>query len=348
MKKQGSARRRPWVLCVFAAVAWVWLAGPAAAQNLSFPGDVNFDFQLTAQDAVVLANLLAGNLAPDNDFSAGDPCLYDSIVGILRFVPSGEFQQGLLGGDPCTDPNNSFIHHLSRDLAVMETEVTQGMWAALQAADPVGFPPANPSALPGSSLPVDQVTWSEAVLFANRLSVLRGLTPCYYADAAFTTPIDKDNYTTPGQTFYCNWAASGYRLPSEGEWEYFCRAGTTTPFSVVEDFPTCSSDCTPGLFPALESVAWFCANSDHYMHPAGQKMANPWGLRDVHGNVYEWCWDWYGAYPTGSVTDYRGWPVAPTRVFRGGRNGGPRRDAGRRPALHGARRPQPRGFRLMR
>jgi formylglycine-generating enzyme required for sulfatase activity len=68
-------------------------------------------------------------------------------------------------------------------------------------------------------------------------------------------------------------------------------------------------------------VAWFCANADHQTHAAGQKLANPWGLRDVHGNVYEWCWDWYGGYPTGSATDYRGAVSGSGRVIRGGGNG---------------------------
>ncbi len=121
---------------------------------------------------------------------------------------------------------------------------------------------------------------------------------------------------------YCDFNANGYRLPTEGEWEYFCRAGTTGPFSCNEPnytSGTCGSpSCVSGEFPVLEAYAVFCANDPGRSESVGSKQSNPWNLRDVHGNVWEWCWDRYAGYPTGSITDYTGFATGSYRVTRGG------------------------------
>lgn len=92
-----------------------------------------------------------------------------------------------------------------------------------------------------------------------------------------------------------------YTLPTEAQWEYACRAGTDGDYAGN-----------------LDAMAWYSANSGSQTHPVGQKQANPWGLRDMHGNVVEWCLDWYGRYPGGSVTDPSGPPSGSHRVYRGG------------------------------
>jgi formylglycine-generating enzyme required for sulfatase activity len=100
-----------------------------------------------------------------------------------------------------------------------------------------------------------------------------------------------------------------YRLPTEAEWEYACRAGTTTRFSYGDD---------PG-YSQLGNYAWYGANSGNQTHPVGQKQPNPWGLYDMHGSLFEWCWDWYaGSLPGGSVTDPLGPASGSNRVLRGG------------------------------
>jgi formylglycine-generating enzyme required for sulfatase activity len=136
----------------------------------------------------------------------------------------------------------------------------------------------NPSKFKGPQNPVEQVTWDDAVEFCRKLSSL---------------PEEKA-------------AGYVYRLPTEAEWEYACRAGTKTKYS----FGDSESE--------LGDYGWYDKNSGGTPHPVGSKKPNAWGLYDMHGNVYEWCQDWYGDYPSGSVTDPTGPASGSDRVIRGG------------------------------
>ncbi|MFI6867043.1 formylglycine-generating enzyme family protein [Nocardia sp. NPDC050406] len=123
-------------------------------------------------------------------------------------------------------------------------------------------------------LPVDSVSWEDAVRFCDALSEIDGLTPVYRAT---------------GENLEWDRSADGYRLPTEAEWEYACRAGTTTP-----------------RYSELDDIAWYRANSDSRPHEVGTKLANPWGLHDMLGNVWEWCWDTYDPEVYGSYRVLRG------------------------------------------
>ena len=136
----------------------------------------------------------------------------------------------------------------------------------------------NPSYFKGAENPVEKVSWGDAVEFCRRLSDL---------------PAEKA-------------AGNVYRLPTEAEWEYACRAGTTTMYSFGDD----DSE--------LGDYARFRGNSGTKTHPVGSKQPNAWGLYDMHGNVFEWCQDWHGDYPSGAVTDPTGPAVGSSRVIRGG------------------------------
>ena len=124
--------------------------------------------------------------------------------------------------------------------------------------------------------------------FCNRLSKRAGLVPCYRFDA-------------PGRAEW-DQAADGYRLPTEAEWEYACRAGSQARYSFGDDERQ------------LAKHAWYAANSGKVPHPVGQKEPNRWGLHDMHGNVWEWCWSDYEPYPSKA----RDRAIADYRVLRGG------------------------------
>ena len=284
-------------------------------------------------------------------FAPGSLHAVDYIVGNMRFVPQGAFEQGSNNWDPCNGGDEESFTHTLSSIAVMETEVTRRMWAELK--DVASQMPDDPSTVefsPDMDCPVQRVTWRETVLFANILSLKSGLTPCYYGDSSYTQIITYQNYET--KPIYCDFEADGYRLPTEGEWEYFCRAGTTTPFSCNEMnyYGSNCEVCDPGTHPILEHFCVYCKSLPEPTSLVGSLGSNPWNLKDVHGNVWEYCWDWYGDYPTGNQTNYTGPTTGTTKVRRGG--GFTRKAKDCRSAARGKFNPESRvydlGFRLVR
>ncbi len=134
----------------------------------------------------------------------------------------------------------------------------------------------KPSTFKGDLRPVETVTFKEAVIFCNKISVLNGLTPCYLIQ-------------DEGEEIFFEKSANGYRLPTEAEWEYACKAGST--------------DIRYGQ---LNDIAWYKDNSDNKTHDVGQKAPNAWGLYDMLGNVWEWCSDLYDTEVYGSYRIFRG------------------------------------------
>ncbi|MBM3822241.1 MAG: formylglycine-generating enzyme family protein [Verrucomicrobia bacterium] len=163
---------------------------------------------------------------------------------------------------------------LTRDYWIARYEVTQGEFAALMGR--------NPSHFTGDThRPVEKVSFADAERFCTLL-----------------TAREREARRIP--------AGYEYRLPTEAEWEYACRAGTTNLFSFGDDQA------------AAESFAWTAENSKETTHPVGQKKPNPWGLHDMHGNVWEWTADWYGPHPAQPVTDPVGAATNKFKIFKGG------------------------------
>jgi formylglycine-generating enzyme required for sulfatase activity len=191
-------------------------------------------------------------------------------------IPAGSFIMGSPEDEPGRNPDES-QHEvtLTRGFSIQAAPVTQGQWRSVMGTNPSGFSRG------GDDCPVDGVSWNDCQEFIRKLN-------------------QKGEY----------W----YRLPTEAEWEYACRAGTVTACY--------AGDVTKKLFskrdPCLDDIAWYHANAGGKTHPVAEKRPNPWGLFDMLGNVLEWCQDWYGKYPILPQTDPQGVALGAGCVVRGG------------------------------
>jgi formylglycine-generating enzyme required for sulfatase activity len=188
----------------------------------------------------------------------------------LVWIPPGTF----LMGSPATETDRNgnegpqTLVRISRGFFMSLYETTQAEYAGVMATNPSLYA-SNPYA------PVDSVTWQDVTNYCARLTTREkavGRLPAGYS----------------------------YRLPTEAEWEYAARAGTTNRFSFGDD----------PAYGEMGKFAWYAESFGLPLHAVGRKARTRWGLYDIHGNVYEWCLDWYGTYPGGSVNDPKGTPTA--------------------------------------
>jgi formylglycine-generating enzyme required for sulfatase activity len=199
--------------------------------------------------------------------------------GEMVLIAAGEFTMG----DPA-GPAEETPHEVSVDSFYIDKyPVTQRLYE-----DVMG---ANPSKRKGADHPVERVQWTDAARFCNACSEMEGLSPCY-----------------DEQTWTCDFQADGYRLPTEAEWEYACRAGSPATYF----FGDRESE--------LSKYAWCKPHSKGQTHPVGEKRPNAWGLYDMSGNVWEWCNDFYSEtyYADSPRENPRGPESGKKRVLRGG------------------------------
>lgn len=200
----------------------------------------------------------------------------NSIGMKLKLIPAGEFMMGSPDSEEDRYKNEEPVHRvrITKSFYIGIYEVTRGQWKAVMGTEPWSV---DVDAIPGADFPVACITWGDTVEFCKKLS-------------------EKDGRI--------------YRLPTEAEWEYACRAGTTTAYSFGSDLSN------------LATYAWNDANPDSqgYVNEVGQKRPNNWGLYDMHGNVWEWCQDWYDKdyYADSPGSDPSGPSSGSSRVRRGG------------------------------
>ena len=204
-----------------------------------------------------------------------------SSIDMVR-VEGGSFDMGSISLDRAERP----VHRVTvSSFYISKYVVTQKLYSAVMGK--------NPSRFSGEDNPVVEVTWFQAVKFANALSTKDGLNPVF---------------TKRWSKVTADWSANGYRLPTEAEWEYAARGGNKS-----RGYEYAGSN-------TVDEVAWYWENSGNITHPVGCKKANELGLYDMSGNVDEWVWDWYDSYyyNFSPGTDPRGPAIGANRVIRGG------------------------------
>ncbi len=228
------------------------------------------------------------NPADDVTANSGDTHIFHGITFVT--IPSGTFRMGEIQDGGYSDEVP--VHKVTLDSFEMSIyEITQSQYESITGSNPSQF---NIN----SDLPVDNISWIRAVNFCNMLSDQEGFMKCYNED-----------------TWECDFSMDGFRLPTEAEWEYACRAGTETYFSTGNNL---SSDRNTSS--DLDLAGWYQYNSSRKTHIVGQKEPNTFGLYDMHGNLKEWCNDWYGGdyYSDSPSLNPTGPDNGSKRILRGG------------------------------
>ena len=286
------------------------MRGQLATEEISVKLDIGITIDLIYKDKFAKIFIDDGNIQISKLFGGSIPILgesnganFNSLMsgaqeeviipnsnGVkidFKKVPAGKFLMGSSSSESGRDDDEGPRHevNITKDYMIGTYEVTQEEWEAVMGN--------NPSNWKGLGLPVEKISWYDAIEFCNELSRIVGRDPVYNINGTSTT---------------CDFTKNGFRIPTEAEWEYAARGGGLDNYKVYSG----SND--------INEVGWYGSNSGSKTHTIGQKEPNKLGIYDMSGNVWEWCWDWYDSsyYTVSSDAD----PIGPSsgsfRVVRGG------------------------------
>ncbi|MCL2186660.1 MAG: formylglycine-generating enzyme family protein [Treponema sp.] len=223
--------------------------------------------------------------------SGPSPKQLNSIPANFVYIEGGTFMMGSPANEAGRN-NNEIQHQVTiSPFYICKFAVTQKEYREVMGTNPSWFNEDN--------LPIENINWLDAIEYCNVLSQREGIDPVYTIYGSGDNRIVIWNRDKNGSL-----GISGYRLPTEAEWEYACRAGTTVAYNTGAEIS--------------DNTGWYEENSGKTTHTVGQKPANAWGLFDMHGNVSEWCWDRYNVYINKEQTDPIGPDSGDDRVVRGG------------------------------
>jgi len=285
------------------------LSGTGTVRYLAVSGVAPGTVSVTVARAGIAAEVRTISLVPSPPVL--NPAAGANPANFVR-VPGGTFLMGSAEGTPNSQANERPVRVVTVSPFYMSRfPVTQGEWFDVMGSNPSHFQGARVLAgVNWRNLPVENVSWYDALVFSNRLSIARGLTPAYSIRGS-TNPDDWGPVPTGGNA---TWNAvtvvsgsTGYRLPTEAQWEFAARGGHGSPGNFTFS----------GSNTAAE-VAWHNANSGNRTREVGTLRPNALGLYDMSGNASEWVWDWFGNYPSVAQTDPVGASSGSLRVRRGG------------------------------